>query len=259
MNQKFGRIIQLTIEKLIYLGGINEIIVVKLLQRIYQSKFRLDWEFSKIPPHFYNHRMGMAQFIFGDKDIGPYPYYRGFFSSQVIREGDRLLDIGSGDGFFTKRFFAKRCKSVDGIDIEPSAIQTAIHDNNARNITYHLLDAVKMEFPEKEYDVVVWDGAIGHFAPETIHVALEKILSVLSKDGIFVGSESLGIEGEDHLSRFMGLNDFGELFLKYFKFVEVCSNVYQISDSFTRHEAYWRCSNQPDRLQQLVWKKYYKE
>ena len=103
-------------EELIYFGSISERVAVQWLLRIYQSKFRLDWEFSKNPPHFYNHRIGMAQFAFGKTTYGPYAYYRGFYSSQVIQDSDTLLDIGCGDGFFTKRFYSTKCNHVDGID-----------------------------------------------------------------------------------------------------------------------------------------------
>jgi len=259
MTSGISRVIQPLIDKLTYLGGISEYIAVRWLLRIYQSKFRLDWEFSKIPPHFYNHRIGMSQLTFGKKVYGPYTYYRGFFASQVIQEGDTLLDIGCGDGFFTKRFFSLKCSRVDGVDIEPSAIQFAMKDNCAENIKYHLLDAVAKDFPEREYNVIVWDGAIGHFSPDTLETMLQKIRAALSQDGIFCGSESLGVEGADHLTRFDSLDDFGKLFSKYFRFVEVYSKDYKLNNESIRHEAYWRCANQPDRLQRLTWNKYYTE
>ncbi len=247
------------IEKLIYFGGLSEYVAVKWLLRIYRSKFRLDWELSKLPPHFYNHRMGMTQFAFGETTFGPYSYFRGFFASQVIQDGDRLLDIGCGEGFFTKRFFSANCSHIDGVDIEPSAIQCAERENGAGNIKYHLLDAVNQDFPEREYNVIVWDGAIGHFPPDTLEIMLQKIAKALSADGIFVGSESLGDEGSDHLTRFYSLDDFGRLFSKYFKFVEIGSREYKLNASFTRHEAYWRCANQPGRLEKLKMNKYYTE
>ena len=251
--------VQLIIERLIYFGGISEHIAAKWLLRIYQSKFRLDWEFSKIPPHFYNHKMGIAQFVFGKLTYGPYPYYRGFYASQVIQDGDNLLDIGCGDGFFTKRFFSTKCAHVDGIDIEPSAIRCAEKENNANNVSYHLLDAVEMDFPQREYEVIVWDGAIGHFSPDTLDTVLPKIVKALSQDGVFVGSESLGDEGTDHLTKFDSQDDLGKLLSKYFRFVELGFQDYKLNDNFIRLEAYWRCANQPDRLQRLAWKKYFKE
>jgi len=39
---------------------------------------------------------------------------------------------------------------------------------------------------------------------------------------------------------------------KYFSYVEVCSKDYKLTDEFTRHEAYWRCVNQPDQLQKTT-------
>lgn len=253
------RTAQSVFERLIYLNGLSEHLAIKWLQRVYLGKFRLDWVLSKAPPHFYSHRMGMAQFTFGEAVLGPYTYFRGFFACQVIRDGDKLLDIGCGDGFFTKRFFSAKCSHVDGIDIEPSAIHCAERENGAENIRYHLLDAVGSDFPRRKYDVVVWDGAIGHFPPDALEIMLQKILDAVSPDGIFVGSESLGDEGADHLTRFYALDDFGKLFSRYFKYVEVSSQDYRLAGDFLRHEAYWRCANQPDRLQRLTWNQYYRE
>jgi len=48
-------------------------------------------------------------------------------------------------------------------------------------------------------------------------------------------------------------------FQKYFRFVEVYSKDYKLNNESIRHEAYWRCANQPDRLQRLTWNKYYTE
>jgi len=258
MSEAF-RVGHLTIEKLIYFGGLSERTATRWLLRIFRAKFRLDWELSKAPPHFYNHRMGMSQFVFGEVTHGPYAYYRGFHAAQVIQDGDKLLDIGCGDGFFTKRFFSAKCSHVDGIDIEPSAIRCAERENSAENVKYHLMDAVQVEFPTREYNVIVWDGAIGHFSPDTLQTMMSKIVNALSPNGVFVGSESLGDEGVDHLTRFDSLDDFGSLFSKYFRYVELSSIDYGLSNNFIRHEAYWRCANGPDRLQRLNWAKYYTE
>ena len=251
------RMVHVVFNQLVYMGGLSEDIAIRWLLQIYTSKLNLDWVYGKEPPHYYSHRIGMSQFTFAKKIYGPFTYYRGFLVSQVIHDGDKLLDIGCGDGFFTKRFYSVKCSLVDGIDIEPSAIQTAKKNNSDKKIRYHLMDAVQATFPEKEYDVIVWDSAIGHFSPLTLDIMLKKIKAALHQDGIFAGSESLGSEASDHLTEFETLDDFGKLFSKYFKFVEVYSISYKINDKFTRHEAFWRCANQPDRIQKLNWNKYY--
>jgi 2-polyprenyl-3-methyl-5-hydroxy-6-metoxy-1,4-benzoquinol methylase len=229
---------------------------VLLLQEVYAAKYKKDWVYSNPHPHFYNHRIDIAEFAFSEKIFGPYRFYRAFFSAQMIRDGDKLLDIGCGDGFFTRRFFAERCQHVDGIDIEPSAIKTASKYNSAANLSFHLLDAITADFPEKEYEVIVWDGAIAHFPPDSLKTLLIKIASALSEGGVFVGSESLGDISEDHVQKFDSLEDFGKIFSRYFKFVQLYSTSYRLSEESTRYEAYWRCANAPDRLQDATWVNY---
>jgi 2-polyprenyl-3-methyl-5-hydroxy-6-metoxy-1,4-benzoquinol methylase len=241
-------------------GGTREKILISLLKVHYDSKFRRVWVYSEEPPHFYDHRIGGFYFVFGKNDVGPYSFYRGFFSSEVIREGDRLLDIGCGDGFFTKRFLSDKCAHVDAIDIEPTAIKTATIYNNDPRISYSLLDAVVQPFPNKEYDVIVLDSVLGHLAPETTIHMLTKMRSSLTQEGVFVGSESLtSREGHDHLQFFDSLDDLYLLFKPFFKHIHLRRVNYRIglNRDFIRQEAYWRCSNSLERLQECGWQMHY--
>lgn len=242
-------------EYLLSLGGYSEIFLVNCLLRIYRGKFKMQWLLGKQVPHFEDQRIDISYFAFGKEIVGPYSFSRGFFSSEIIKPGDTLLDIGCGDGFFTRRFFAERCAHIDGIDLEPSAIQAAKRYNNAPNIKFHTMDAVTQPFPENKYNVVVWDGAIGHFSADATEKIIQKIRNALSNDGIFVGSESLGKEGSDHLQYFNSLDDLGALFTPYFKYVEMRTINYKIiHGNFIRQEAYWRCSNDLERLSLAHWK-----
>ena len=240
-------------------GEFRESFLVRLLGSYYVHKYRRDWEFCEEEPHFFSQRIGLFDFAFGSGGHGPYAFSRGFFVSEVLRYNDRLLDIGCGDGFFARRFFAERCAHIDAIDIEPSAIEAAKAQNSAPNITYQLLDAVNEPFPGNNYDVIVWDGALGHFAAETTKLMLEKIRDSLSPEGIFVGSESLGFEGSDHLQFFESLEDFRSLFSPYFKYVDLRAINYRAGrgpDGFVRNEGYWRCANDPKRMAESRWKSY---
>jgi 2-polyprenyl-3-methyl-5-hydroxy-6-metoxy-1,4-benzoquinol methylase len=246
-------------ESALWGGAGRESALIKLLDRYYYSLYRRQWELSDEEPHFFSQRIGFFKFAFGDDGIGPYAFYRGFFGSEVIQPDDQLLDIGCGDGFFTKRFLSTRCAKVDAVDIEPSAIESAQLYNDAPNIRYQLLDAVNQPFPSEKYDVIVWDGAIGHFAKETTDAVLTKIQAALKTDGVFVGSESLGFEGSDHLQFFNSLDDLHALFKPYFKFIELRSVEYrtgQGKSSFVRQEGYWRCANEETRLRACSWKSY---
>jgi SAM-dependent methyltransferase len=244
-----------------FLGGSKrrESVLLRSLGSYYAHKYRRDWQLGEEEPHFFSQRIGFFEFAFGQGGHGAYSFFRGFFASEVLRYNDRLLDIGCGDGFFTKRFFGERCAHIDALDIEPSAIAAAKIDNSAPNITYHLLDAVNQRFPQEKYDVIVWDGALGHFAPNTTNLMLEKIKTALKPEGIFVGSESLGKEGSDHLQFFDSLDDLYTLFSPHFGHIELRSETYQTgmgSDSFLRVEGYWRCANDPPRLKEASWRVY---
>ena len=239
---------------IIYANGITENLFVRLLLSFYDAKFQREWELSKNPPHFTDFRVLGAHFVFGDQVFGPYSFYRGFFSSEFIRNGDVVLDIGCGDGFFSRRFFVEKSSHIDAIDIDTDAIKAAQKYNPASNISYLQLDAVANPFPQDKYDVIVWDGAIGHFSHNVTNLMLEKIRTSLTESGVFVGSEALGEEGHDHLQFFSTVQDLGAIFQPYFKFVQLRSVDYKLRNSdFVRREAYWRCTNDPSRLQDAGW------
>lgn len=229
-------------EALVFGTRLRESVLVGLLGSLHRSQFRRDWLFyPEIPPHFYNQRWSAYRFAYGDKR-GIQAFTRGFLAAEVVQKGDRLLDIGCGDGFFSKSFFSDRCARIDAVDIEPSAISTARRLNPGVNIDYRVLDAVREDFPASRYDVIVWDGAIGHFSNQDMATMLKKISRALSPDGIFVGSESLGTEGDDHLQHFATESDLAAVFRPYFKHVLIRTNSYPIPGG-QRWEAYWRCAN----------------
>lgn len=242
-------------ERAVFGGRITEAVLLKLLSIHYRSLFRRDWAWSPEQPHFFSHRIGFFDFIYGNAESSVFPYYRGFFVSELIKDNDRLLDIGCGDGFFTKRFYSRRCSHIDAIDIEPTAIAAATCWNASPKIQYPLRDALNTPFPSDSYNVVVWDGAMGHFAPDTTHAMLAKIFRVLAEDGIFAGSESLGFEGHDHLQFFETIQDLDALFSSHFEYpaYRVIEYDTPFSPGMLRQEAYWRCSAIPLRMNELGW------
>jgi SAM-dependent methyltransferase len=240
-------------ERLVWGGELREQILLRLLGRHYESVFRREWTFGGPLPHFENHRVEAFRFGFGETAMAPEYFYRGFLSAEILRPQDVVLDIGCGDGFFTKRFLAVRAKHVDGIDIEPSAVAEAIRSNGAPNIRYEVRDAVNQPFPSSRYAAVVWDGAIAHFASEHATAMLGKIAASLDRGGVFVGSESLGPEGHDHLQVFETAKDLAALFLPFWRHVLIREIRYPLVGGFIRREAYWRCGNDPERFDSVSW------
>ena len=239
-------------ENAVWGGERRERALLALLRRHYESLFRRQWMHSVEPPHFYDHRIGSFAFAIGVEP--PFSYRRGFFATEVIRRGDVLLDIGCGDGFFARRFFSPLCSHVDAIDVEASAIDHARRRNSAPNIRYEVTDAVSESFPRQRYDVIVLDGALGHFSSTSAMRLLEKVAEALQPDGVFVGSESLGFEGDDHLQFFDTLDDLASVLGAYFGEIELRSFDYDLPSGFVRREAYWRCAEQRSRLDEASWR-----
>jgi SAM-dependent methyltransferase len=202
--------------------------------------------------------MGIFNFIFGGENLGPFTFYRAFFTSEVIRDGDVILDIGCGDGTFTKKFYSPRCAKVLAIDIDRSAIRQSRRSNSAPNIEYRISDAVSEPFPGDAFDVIILDGSLGHFSANGADILLLKIANAIKENGIFAGSESLGVEGHDHLQYFNSLEDLYNLLKKSFRFIQLRSISYRIGgrSGYIRHEAFWRCANSRKRLDESAWKEY---
>lgn len=227
-----------------------------VLSLYYKSIFRRQWAWQVYgEPHFSFHAGALFGLFDGGLGSGVYSFTRAFLSAEITRNGANVLDIGCGDGALTKRFYASRAGHVDAIDIEESAIRYAVKHNPAPNISYHRLDAVVEPFPRSSYDVIIFDGAIGHFTREDSVSVLKKISSALAPGGVFCGSESIGPEGQDHLQIFQTCDDLRALLKEQFRHVRVKQQEYALASlSSERTEAYWRCSNTDGRLEELDWK-----
>ena len=232
----------------------REKLLVWLLRQYYERSFRRLWNPNVIRPHFTYHRLSWFFFGFGTRRMHPYQLIRAFYAAEALRPEDIVLDIGSGDGFFTNHFLSAQSAKVDAIDVDPIALEEATRNNSRPNIAYYLRDAVKDPFPRTGYDVIVCNGALGHFSATDTAILVEKIAGALSADGVFVGSESLGQEGYDHLQRFETTRDLGQLFRPYFANIWTKALRYPVyNTTFIRNEAYWRCANSSARLAELNW------
>jgi SAM-dependent methyltransferase len=240
------------------MAALAEPLLARWLLSYYRlQKFR-DWTLApalgRQPPHFFDHRGEFLEFALGERPLNPAVFSRAFFSSELVHPGDRILDIGCGAGFFSMRFFAAVAGHIDAIDIEPTAVAAGRRWNAAPNVSYWQLDAVNDPFPSDGYDMIVWDGAIGHFPREVTQQVLAKVAKALEPEGTFVGSESLGCEGHDHLQFFDGLAELRNVLAPHFRHVRLRERSFLINEGrFNRREGYWRCSNSEARLAVTDW------
>jgi 2-polyprenyl-3-methyl-5-hydroxy-6-metoxy-1,4-benzoquinol methylase len=229
-------------EALIFGGPIRRSFLTVALDVYHQSLWRRKWFWwSYGEPHFTDHSITLWRLYRGNMGQGVYSLARGFHAAEHVKHGAKVLDIGCGDGSFTKRFLAPRAAHVDAVDLEQSAISISTRKNGAPNISYRVLDAVRDDLPSLGYDVITMDGVLGHVTLGDSKIILAKIKNALSPRGVFVGSESLGHEGHDHLQFFDTLDDLERLLKSTFPSVSLKVSEYDLSSSLRRREAYWTC------------------
>jgi SAM-dependent methyltransferase len=90
--------------------------------------------------------------------------YHDFFVAR-IRQGERVLDVGCGNGALTYDMADKAGAHVVGIDIDAACIQAARAYHAHPNITYYEGDALG-DLPEGErFDVIVLSNVLEHLGP----------------------------------------------------------------------------------------------
>jgi SAM-dependent methyltransferase len=223
-----------------WLSDIIEALCFPILDRVYAFDFRRRW-LGGSTPHFDTHHYHFFKWFRGSSIRGPHEFNRAFHAALFVRPGDLVLDLGCGDGFITSRFIAVSAREVHALDVEQDAIDQALKRNRRDNIIYRQSNAVLDKFPSPTYDAVVWNGSMGHFSSRETHAVVAKIADSLKDGGVFVGSESLGTEGSDHMQYFDTGAQIAALFAPYFADVYYTEASYCLEGGFQRRECYWVC------------------
>ena len=111
---------------------------------------------------------------------------RGVLNSLAIRPGGEVLELCSGDGFNTGRFYAARAAHVLAIDHNAHALSHARRHHARPNVEYRLGD-IRGGLPQGPFDNVIWDSAIHHFTLEDAALVLSAVHGALRSDGLLSG------------------------------------------------------------------------
>jgi ubiquinone/menaquinone biosynthesis C-methylase UbiE len=105
------------------------------------------------------------------------------------RPGERILDVGCGDGFYDHRI-ARTGAIVVGIDIHRSRLATAERRNRTERTEFLDMNAEEMDLPDESFDKVVSFCVIEHFSDDDR--VLKHVGRVLKPGGrLFLSADSL--------------------------------------------------------------------
>ena len=93
---------------------------------------------------------------------------------KVVTKDSKVLDLGTGGGEKVLEFIPD-CEEILGTDFSEGMIETAnknLHASGRRNITFRLMDNLKMDVPDDYFDVVVARNTVTD--PEQIYKCLKK-------------------------------------------------------------------------------------
>jgi ubiquinone/menaquinone biosynthesis C-methylase UbiE len=98
----------------------------------------------------------------------------------ALHSGDALLDVGSGDGFWSARL-APRCASVTGLEPDDKLREYAETLKSRANVTYVKGTAEQMPFADATFDKVIAISSIEHFTDP--YRGLTEMVRVLKPGG----------------------------------------------------------------------------
>jgi 2-polyprenyl-3-methyl-5-hydroxy-6-metoxy-1,4-benzoquinol methylase len=156
---------------------LERLIFVELFSSIctrYLSKYynHLQWDqWHKGSPEWFDHRIDLYRWA---DHLNPHFVERGIYSREVMFPGCKVLDLASGDGFYPRFFYVSTGAFIDCIDVNSKAVCHSKKYHRHRNIRHFKLDAVGDDFPQSNYDVICFDGAIDHFTREQLDILLKK-------------------------------------------------------------------------------------
>ena len=151
---------------------------------------------------------------------------RGCFSQLAIEmfEMPFVLELGCGDGFYTKKYYSKYVNSnnkrrggVKACHISKDPNRTACRKYSGPNIEYMVRDFLH-DMPDGKFTNVVWDASMNFFKESEIRIILAHIKEKLaSQKGILSGSTVLNAKWEYYRTEFSSPMEVKRILCEYFE------------------------------------------
>jgi hypothetical protein len=132
---------------------------------------------------------------------------RGILSRLAFVPDAEVLELCSGDGFITKRFYSRSAKSIVAVDRSAEAVAHARRFHAATNIDYRVGD-IREALPDGPFSNVVWNAAMHHFTASEIAAVIDLVRERLQPGGVLSGDIPIDDSGYVYArSRFSGPED----------------------------------------------------
>jgi 2-polyprenyl-3-methyl-5-hydroxy-6-metoxy-1,4-benzoquinol methylase len=117
--------------------------------------------------------------------------HRDFFQRFVVRRSGRLLDMGSGLGFFVKAAASHPGWDAYGCEISPAAVKFAREQLGLKNVVCSPLQDVNL--PPASFDIItIWDVLDHILLPDPL---LSRCHALLKQDGIlFIRTPNISVQ-----------------------------------------------------------------
>jgi 2-polyprenyl-3-methyl-5-hydroxy-6-metoxy-1,4-benzoquinol methylase len=222
-------------------------LAAKYLSAYYAWDTRRLW--GSHPPQWFDHRADLYRW---SELRVPFWVERGVYSREVMFEGCRVLDLCCGDGFYPYHFYSGIASHIDAVDWGSTAVAHARKWHSHPRITYSQMDIVADNWPETDYDVITWDGAIEHFSTDQTRTVLGKCVQALKAQGGILCGYTIIARGPDkshpeHQHEFSSASELKERLNELFPSVGTIETEYP-----ERHNIYFRAAFDSNRLRRFT-------
>lgn len=103
-------------------------------------------------------------------------------------EGERVLDLGCGEGYCTREMAGRGAREVVGIDLSAGMIELARKQEAelSQGIRYERGDVVSLDLPDEAFDLVLGVFVFSYLHVEQMAKAFREVRRVLAPGGRFV-------------------------------------------------------------------------